>query len=69
MENDTEPPTPSVVYLNLERTEYELCGLVRLLIMGKQTLKNEYNNPNMTYYKSVEIRKIIRWNIDLQVWV
>ena len=34
-----EPPTPSVVYLNLERTEYELCGLVRLLIMGKQTLK------------------------------
>ena len=37
-----EPPTPSVVYLNLERTEYELCGLVRLLIMGKQTLKNEY---------------------------
>ena len=37
-----EPPTPSVVYLNLERTEYELCGLVRLLIMGKQTLKKEY---------------------------
>ena len=37
-----EPPTPSVIYLNLERTEYELCGLVRLLIMGKQTLKNEY---------------------------
>ncbi|MBR3917657.1 MAG: hypothetical protein IKJ59_02850 [Clostridia bacterium] len=42
MKNDTEPPTPSVVDLNLGRTEYELCGLVRLLIMGKQTLKNEY---------------------------
>ena len=39
-----EPPTPSVVYLNLERTEYELCGLVRLLIMGKQTLKKGYKD-------------------------
>ncbi|MBR5786490.1 MAG: hypothetical protein IKY41_07345 [Clostridia bacterium] len=39
-----EPPTPSVVYLNLERTEYELCGLVRLLIMGKQTLKKWYKD-------------------------
>ena len=30
--------------------------------------RNLTEKQSLTYYKSVEIRKIIRWNIDLQVW-
>ena len=60
-----EPPTPSVVYLNLERTEYELCALVRLLIQGGYAWLKVEEKKTKNDSKNVDLWLNLAYNLDM----